>query len=179
MSAEGASEILAYWLIPAEPARSYFCSLISDLARRLEAPAFEPHVTLHVTKADNEDAAGVLKNALTDFKTLRLSIARLDCSDKFTKTLYVQFQPDAALQRLSEKLRTASVAKDDYELNPHLSLIYKTMAPEAKRQIIDSLHLAFSEVDFDSIKAVISPAKIESREDVESWRTVATQPSSG
>jgi hypothetical protein len=77
---------------------------------------------------------------------------------------------------MSEKLRAASVSQRDYELNPHLSLIYKTMAPEAKRQIVNSLHLAFSEVDFDLVKAVISPAKIESREDVESWRMVTTWP---
>jgi hypothetical protein len=50
------------------------------------------------------------------------------------------------------------------------------MAPEAKRRIMNSIKLAFSEADFDLVKAVISPAKIESREDVESWRIVTTQP---
>jgi predicted component of type VI protein secretion system len=179
VSDELADEILTYWLIPAEPARSYFRSLICDLARRLGAPVFEPHVTLYVTKAAAENPAGVLQSALTDLKPLRLSVAGLDCSDKFTKTLYVQFHPDAALQGLSEKLRAASVSQREYELKPHLSLIYKTMAPEAKRRIMNSLNLAFTEADFDMVKAVISPAKIESREDVESWRIVTTQPLTG
>ena len=172
-------DILTYWLIPAEGARSYFGSLIRDLALRFDAPVFEPHVTLYVTQVANEDPAAVLQSALADFRPLRLSVAGLDCSDKFTKTLYVQFQPDAALQKLSEKLRAASVSQREYELNPHLSLIYKTMAPEAKREIMNSLHLAFAEADFDSVKAVLSPAKIESREDVESWRIVAAQPLTG
>lgn len=167
--------LLTYWLIPAEPARIYFNSLIRDLALRFDAPAFEPHVTLYVTRAANENPAAVLQSALADFRPLRLSVAGLDCSGTFTKTLYIQFQPDAAVQRLSEKLRAASVSQREYELNPHLSLIYKTMAPEAKREIINSLHLAFTEADFDSVKAVVSPAKIESREDVEAWRMVATQ----
>lgn len=179
MSDKGANEILTYWLIPAEPARSYFRSLIHDLALRWDAPVFEPHVTLYVAKAAGENAAGVLRSALTDFKPLRLSVAGLDCSDKFTKTLYVQFQPDAALRSLSEKLRAASVSQPEYELNPHLSLIYKTMAPEAKRRIINSLNLAFTQLDFDLLKAVISPSQIESREDIESWRIVATQPLRG
>lgn len=179
VSADAGNEILTYWLIPAEPARSYFSSLICDLAHRLDAPVFEPHVTLYVTKAADEDAAGVLLSALTNLKPIRLSTAGLDCSDKFTKALYVQFQPDSALSRVSERLRAASVSQGAYELNPHLSLIYKTMAPEAKRQIIDSLNLAFTGTDFDSVKAVISPAKVESREDVESWRIVAIQPLTG
>lgn len=179
MSDNTATEILTYWLTPAEPARRYFRSLICDLALRLDAPVFEPHVTLYVTKAADENPAAVLQSALTNLKPLRLSIAGLDCSDKFTKTLYVQFHPEAALQRLSENLRAASVSQREYELNPHLSLIYKTMAPETKRRVINSLNLAFTEADFDLVKAVMSPAKIESREDVESWRIVATQLLSG
>jgi len=179
VSDDRAGEILTYWLIPAEPARSYFGALIRDLALRFDAPVFEPHVTLYVTQAANENPAAVLQCALADFRPLRLSVARLDCSDEFTKTLYLQFQPDAAVQKLSEKLRAASASQREYELNPHLSLIYKMMAPEAKREIMNSLHLAFTEVDFDLVKAVISPAKIESREDVESWRIVAAQPLTG
>jgi 2'-5' RNA ligase len=179
VSADVADEILTYWLTPAEPARSYFRSLICDLAFRLDAPVFEPHVTLYVTKAADENPAGVLQSALANVKPLRLSFAGLGSSDKFTKTLYVQFQPDAALRRLSEKLRTASVSQRQYELNPHLSLIYKTMTPESKRPIMNSLKLAVTEADFDLVKAVISPAKIESREDVESWRIVTTQPLTG
>ena len=175
MGSDAANEILTYWLIPAEPARSYFRSLICDLAFRFDAPVFEPHVTLYVTRAGAENPAGVLRSALTNHKPLRLGVAGLDCSDKFTKTLYVQFQPDAELRKLSEKLRAASASQREYDLNPHLSLIYKTMALEAKRQIINSLHLAFAVVDFDLVKAVTSPAKIESREDVESWRIVTTE----
>lgn len=179
MSDDGADEILTYWLIPAEPARSYFRSLICDLALRFDAPVFEPHVTLYVTKAAGENPVAVLQGAVSNFRPLRLSLAGLDYSDKFTKTLYVQFEPDAALQRLSENLRAASNSPCEYELNPHLSLIYKTMAPEAKHRIMNSLHLALTDANFDLVKAVISPAKIESREDVESWRIVVTQALSG
>lgn len=175
MSADGADAILTYWLIPAEPARSYFRSLIVDLARRLDAPVFEPHVTLYVTKAAEESPAAVLQTALTNPKPLRLSITGLACSDEFTKTLSVQFQPSSALRKVSEQLRAASVSQREYELNPHLSLIYKTMTPETKRQIMNLLDLACTEVEFDSVKAVVSPAKVESREDVESWRILATQ----
>ena len=174
-----ADEIVTYWLIPAEPARSYFGALIRDLALRFDAPVFAPHVTLYVTQAAKENPAAVLQSALADSRPLRLSVEGLDGSDEFTKTLYIQFRQDAAVQKLSEKLRAASVSQPEYELNPHLSLIYQTMAPKAKREIINSLHLAFGEVDFDSVKAVLSPAKIESRQDVESWRIVATQPLTG
>ena len=176
MSDNRSDDFLTYWLIPEEPARSYFRSLICDLAFRFAAPVFEPHVTLYVTKAAGENPSALLQSALLNLKPIRLSLAGLDYSDKFTKTLYIQFEPEAALQKLSEKLRAASASPCEYELNPHLSLIYKTMAPEAKREVMNSLKLALTEATFDLVQAVISPAKIESREDVEAWRIVATQP---
>lgn len=172
-------EIVTYWLTPAAPAKSYLSSVIRDLALRWLAPVFEPHVTLYVTKAADENPAEVLQSTLIKCGPIRLSIAGLEHSDKFTKTLYVQFHPDAALQRLSDRLRAASISPREYELNPHLSLIYKTLTPETKQEIIHSLDLAFTEVEFDSVKAVISPGQIESRKDVESWRIVATQPLTG
>jgi hypothetical protein len=175
MSSAAANEILAYWLVPAEPAWRYLHSLIRDLAARLNAPEFEPHLTLYVTPAGNDHPTGMLEDALPDFQPLRLSVTGIDCSDEFTKTLFLQFRPDEMLARLSAKLRSASVSQCEYHLNPHLSLIYKKMPTETKMQIANSLCLPFIEVEFDLVKAVISPAKIETNDDVNSWRVVASQ----
>ena len=173
------NEILAYWLTPAEPARGYFSSLIRDLAARFDAPIFEPHITIFVTGAGNENPTEVLGDAVTDLKPFRLFETGIDHSDAFTRTLFVQFRPDEALTRLSEKLRSASTPRSAYELNPHLSLIYKKMSQEARTQIAASLRLPFNEVRFDIVKAVICPAKIEARGDVEAWRIVAEETLTG
>jgi 2'-5' RNA ligase len=167
--------IVTYWLIPAEPARSHFHSLIQDLARRFHAPVFEPHVTLYVTEPGNENPADVLKDTLHKIKPPSLSITAVNYSDEFTKTLFVEFRPDGSLARLNGKLRASSASGPEYQLHPHLSLIYKTMSRETKMQLANSLRLPFDDVRFDSAKAVISPAKIESRADVEAWRIVAEQ----
>jgi 2'-5' RNA ligase len=175
VSADAANEILTYWLIPAEPARSYFRSLISDLARRFDAPVFEPHVTLYVTESGNENPAGVLRETSRNIEPPRLSITAINYSDEFTKSLFVEFQPADFLASLNEKLRAGSASQPEYQLNPHLSLIYKTMSPGTKTQLAKSLRLPFDEVRFDSAKAVTSPAKIRSRGDVEAWRVVAEE----
>jgi hypothetical protein len=175
VSTDAANEILTYWLIPAEPARSYFRSLISDLARRFDAPVFELHVTLYVTEPGNENPADVLRETLRNIKPPRLSITAIKYSHEFTKTLFVEFQPDDLLASLSGKLRAGSASQHKYQLNPHLSLIYKTMSSETKVQLANSLRIPSDDVRFDSAKAVISPARIESRADVEAWRVLAEE----
>jgi 2'-5' RNA ligase len=174
MTSASTEQILTYWLVPAEPARTHFASIISDLALRFDAPVFEPHVTIYVTRSKNENTGDALKPALANCKAYRLLISGIDCSEEFTKTVFVQFEADQALTELNGNLRRASAFQNDYQLNPHLSLIYKTMSHETKEEIARSLTLPFKEVLFDTAKAVISPSRIQSREDVDAWCVVAT-----
>jgi hypothetical protein len=174
-----AETIVTYWLIPAEPERNYFRTLIEDLSARFDAPVFEPHVTLYVTEPGNENPAGVLRETFRNIEPPRLSITAINYSDEFTKTLFVEFQPDDLLASLNEKLRAGSASQREYPLNPHLSLIYKTMSPATKAETANSLRLPFDEVLFASAKALISPARIEARADVEAWRVVAGESFAG
>jgi 2'-5' RNA ligase len=170
---EKREKIVTYWLCPAEPERRQFARLIVDLAARFDAPAFEPHVTIHVTSAEPEDPGTVLEETVRGRGPYRLRVHGLDYSDKYTKTLFAQLVPDAALTQLSEDLRRASISPGDYQLNPHISLLYKTMDEETKRQLAASIVLPFTDVSFSKVKAVLSPAEIKSQADVEAWRVVA------
>ena len=170
----GRSErIITYWLCPAEPAHSQLSAIIGDLAARFNAPVFEPHVTLYVTSADGVGAATVVEKVVKTRAPYRLTVRGIDYSDEFTKTLFVQFAPDRDVAGLSDELRRASASASDYKLNPHLSLIYRELDRDTKRGLATSLRLPFTEVVFSSVKAVLSPGTIRSREDVEAWRVVA------
>jgi len=167
--------MVAYWVTPAEPARSFFASSIADLAVRFEAPLFEPHVTVYACEKKGENPPEILSDAMAHWEPIRLAVRDIQCSDEFTKTLFVQFEPSAELARLSNAIKEASGMDDDYGLNPHLSLIYKKMPLETKMEIANSLCLPFTEVEFDSVKAIVSSAKIATSDDVNSWRVVATR----
>ena len=173
MSKAPAKELLAFWLVPTEPARSYFVSLIRDFAARFDAPIFEPHVTLHGTDPGGEDGQKLVNRVVARTKRCRLRIAGIGHSQKFTKTLFVQFDPGDEVAALSAKFRAASKSPVDYELNPHLSLIYKELPAEEKAVIAAELNIPFREVTFDLVKAVVSPAEIKSQSAVEAWRVVA------
>lgn len=175
MAQPAETKILTCWLIPAEPARGYFASLIGDLATQFDAPAFEPHLTVYVTTAGNDNAADLLERVVAGCRAYSLLAAGVDYAEEFTKTVFVRFKPNEPVTRLSANFREASTIKNDYQINPHVSLIYKTMPGETKAAIANSLSLPFHEVRFDEAKAVISPAEIKSRKDVEAWRVVATQ----
>ncbi len=172
---EERSSVIAYWLIPAELAHSFFQRLIKDLARRHNAPFFEPHVTIYVGANDANAAEKALSKAAREWQTINLKALGINHSDEFIKTLFVQFAMNRKLRQLHQTIRDAAQDLSDYELNPHLSLLYKNMPATARRELADSIKVPFSGVIFDSLKAVRCISPTQRGADVDAWRVIATR----
>src|SRR5215475_1588230 len=100
--------------MPSEPAHSCFQQIVNDLARRYDAPVFEPHVTVHVG-ADNADAAKqAIADAARECIPIRLTPIGIHESQEFVKTLFVQFAVSAELRRINEIIRNAAYDSSQY-----------------------------------------------------------------
>jgi 2'-5' RNA ligase len=171
--------VIAYWLIPSEPAHSFFQQIINNLARHYDAPVFEPHMTIHVG-ADRADAAkNALGDAARECKLIGLTPLGIDQSDEFTKTLFVDFPVSAELRNINGIIREAANDSSHYQLKPHLSLLYQNLAAPTRRQLAVSINVPLSEVTFDAIKAVRCVSPMKSGADVEAWHVVAAASLSG
>jgi 2'-5' RNA ligase len=168
--------VIAYWLIPTEPARSYFQNIVNDLAEQYSAPEFEPHVTVHVGVDCTETVDEVLSKAGRSSKKIALQVLNVSSSSEFIKTLFVHFTRSTQLQQLNQSIRTAAQDSSDYQPSPHLSLLYKQMSIQDRRLLTRSIEVPFSGVTFDSLKAVRCVSPTRSRADVEGWRVVAEKP---
>ena len=167
--------VISYWLIPSEPAHSFFQRIINDLARRYDAPLFEPHVTFHVG-ADRADAAKkALGAAERECKLIGLTPLGIDQSDQFIKTLFVQFAMSVELRKISDIIREVANDSSPYELKPHLSLLYKNLAAAARSELAASIAVPFSEISFDSLQAIRCVSPTQKCADVEAWELIASR----
>jgi 2'-5' RNA ligase len=171
--------VIAYWLIPTEPAHSFFGGIINDLAHRYDAPIFEPHLTIHVGRDCADLAETALAHAASNCKPICLEPLEIDQSEEFIKTLFVQFGLSAELREVNETIRQAAHDSSQYELNPHLSLLYKNMAAAKRQELAASIEVPFSDVTFGALKAVRCVSPTESCKDVESWRVLTAASFSG
>jgi 2'-5' RNA ligase len=165
--------VIAYWLIPSEPAHSVFQQIVNDLARRYDAPVFEPHVTIYVGANTTDAVNTTLSKAARDCKRIMLQALEVSHSDEFIKTLFVEFGLNTKLRQLNQVIRSAAQDSSDYDLKPHLSLLYKRMSVQTRRQLARSIEVPFSQVVFDSLKAVRCISPTQNRADVEVWRVVS------
>jgi 2'-5' RNA ligase len=161
--------------MPAKPARKFFQGLIEKLARRYDAPVFEPHVTVHVGEDHADAAEKALSRGSRECQRINLEHLGIDHSDEFIKTLFVRFAPDKKLQRLNAIIRAAAQDPVRYQLKPHLSLLYKNIPVAAPRALADSIRVPFSDVTFDGLRAVRCISPTQSRAEVEAWRVIATR----
>ena len=167
--------VIAYWLIPAEPAHSFFYRVIDDLARRYEAAAFEPHVTLHVGADRADSAQEALAESVRECTPIKLKPLGIQQSNEFVKTLFVQFELTSELSHVKGIVRDAAHDSSQYDLQPHLSLLYNKMEGAVRRELAASIVVPFSEVTFDRIKTVRCLSPTQCRADVESWRVIGAE----
>jgi hypothetical protein len=164
---------VAYWLVPAAPALTFFQELIETLARTYSAPVFVPHVTLYAGESPPGEAPlAVLDAAIGQVSEVCLQVIDLRYTAAFTKTLFIQLQPSELLARLTVDLRRLSARPSAYMLDPHLSLLYQSISESAKHHLATTIRLPMSTICFDEVWAILSPGPTHTTEDVRGWEVV-------
>jgi 2'-5' RNA ligase len=164
---------IVYWLMPADPERELFCDIIRILYKQFDAPNFDPHLTVLVTKEDRQSPANVLKQIKAS--PIRLSVRGISFADEFTKTLFVRMESSKPLEELVVDLGRATKSRTKSVGDPHVSLLYKKIPASTKRELASTIKLPFREVVFDSVVAVRCAWPTRSHADVETWRRLATK----
>src|SRR5207248_2995384 len=146
------------------------------------------HIAFAVDDVDEALRAVVAAGGSTDAVDATLSMAARNCepivlqslevshSDEFIKTLFVQFAMNRQLQQVNQSIRAEVQDSSDYQLNPHLSLLYKRMSIQERCLLTRSIEVPLPEVAFDSLKAVRCVSPTRNRADVEAWRVIGEKP---
>lgn len=167
------------WLTPCEPLRTSLRSMVSQLTARLDAVEFEPHVTVFCGPSTDAEARAVAAQVARQFSPIELIAARLDHSEHYTKTLFVQFRDSARLRRIFDSTAALYSRSSNYVLNPHLSLIYKKLAEDIRRNLCQTLDVPMGSYRFDRIRMIETELPIEDDGPVRRWRLVCDEPLDG
>jgi 2'-5' RNA ligase len=164
------------WLTPQEPLRTTLSAVIRRLAQDLDAAEFEPHVTLFCGRSSDEEANAIARGIAAQFPPITLSAERLAYTDRFTKTLFVQFEDSAIARRMFEAARRSYAHPSDYAFNPHLSLLYKKLPETRQRALCDTLDLPRGSYGFDRVRMIETELPIEDDGAIRRWRIVCDEP---
>ena len=160
------------WLTPCEPLRSALRSIIGRLAVSLDAVAFEPHLTVHCGPSTDAEARAVAHRIARQFSPMELTADRLCQTERYTKTLFVQFQELAPARQLFEVAAAGYSRQSNYILDPHLSLLYKTLPEPERTDLCETLDVPMGDYKFDRLRMIETELPIEDAGPVRRWRVV-------
>ena len=162
----------SFWLLPAEPIKWQLHSIIQQLAKKYDAIDFEPHVTISSGPSDDDQTRTVTRGIASLFSLGELIPVKLDYTSAYTKTLFIQFQESEAVRRMSDAIKDRNALPVNYVLNPHLSLLYKTMPVAMQAEICRTLDVPKGIYLFDRLRAVETEIPLTLPEQIKRWRTV-------
>jgi sulfur relay (sulfurtransferase) DsrC/TusE family protein len=162
----------SFWLLPAEPLRTQLRSIIRQLAMKHGASEFEPHVSLSCAPSDDDQTRIIGCEIASLFSPVELTPVKLDYTSEYTKTLFIQFQASEAARRLSDAIKDRSAETSNYVLNPHLSLLYKTMPKAAQDEACRLLNVPKGTYFFDRLQAIETELPLTEPEQIKRWRVV-------
>ena len=168
-------KFIAVCLVPADKDKLILDNIIKSLAEKFDAYPFIPHITIYAGIFMEENKAKMLNDqALKELllKPFTVNVKKLDHSEIFSKTLYVDFQTNSPMKKIYHYLRKKFLKYTDFNLHPHLSLIYKNNMPVGeKTKLINRLNIP-NRILFDRIDVITSPRDIMKEEDVLSWKII-------
>jgi len=169
----------SFWLVPAEPLNGQLRAIIQQLAETYDAIDFEPHVTLTSGPSDDGLTQTIARSIANLFSRVELIPVKLEYSSAFAKTLFVQFQDPGAARQMSDAIKARNAQCANYVLNPHLSLVYKTMPVAARAEICRGLDVPKKTYVFDRLRAIETEIPLTEPAQVKRWRTVFECPFGG
>ena len=106
MSTRGQTEF-ALWLMPDDLTKRRVQPVIQTLAKTYDAPSFDAHVTVYAGPSNDAEMKAIVA-AVSGFLPVRLAAEKLNHTNAYTKTLFVQFGESENLRSMFESAKAAA-----------------------------------------------------------------------
>lgn len=166
---------ISIWLVSQENQEVQLRKIINDLASRYGAFSFVPHITAYHfdNVRDLNEVMNQTKEIAGQSLPFSLDLESVSYSDIFTKTLYAQYKINSHLKNLYEQFRKRFFDQFPYEINPHLSLIYKNNMSEIDKKKEINRILVPKQINLDRLIMIARDGSIKQEKDVLDWKNVA------
>jgi hypothetical protein len=157
--------------MPASFDRDILKKSIDRIAQQVGGPTFEPHVTILAGENELTYAAlsAVVRNVvITPLLPITVETAGIATSKDYHKDLFITFADETPFLKISRRF-AAALQNTSFQLNPHVSLMYRTMDNGAKEGLAATVPVP-SKLTFERI-ALVTPGIGQINWDrVEAWQ---------
>lgn len=131
----------AIWYEPTGVIYDELKTLIFDLAKKYDAPTFQPHITLLPggSGLGRDDVVIKLQKIIKITEPFTTEFESYGYLDEYFKCLFVKVKQTKSIMSFAHRIQQEFNNKSNPEFTPHLSILYGKFPNEEKDKIIQSL----------------------------------------
>lgn len=161
-----------FWVVPDGEVYESLKAVITDLSKKMNAPAFSPHMTLHgVVESNDNEIVEKVKEAAKHISQFELELGPIEFSTTYFQCVFVRIKATAQLFNAHLELRKAFGISENHVFMPHASLLYSDMDMEEREKVAKSTRLQHHTFIAKEITIVRAD-----QPDPETWEVVAVVP---
>jgi len=116
--------------------------IINRLSKKYNSILFKPHITAYgLVNIELDNISKICQNILTGLKPFDVHFLNISYSDYFWKTLFVNLKPSKIMTKIHKNFSEKIQKLENNVFEPHISLIYKKMSNDHKKEISMTLRL--------------------------------------
>ena len=161
--------MFAIWLTFQKNDEDFLQQIINDLSKKYNSISFKPHITGYGLITMELDKISIIcKNISSRFQPFSVEFLNILYSNDLWKTLFVNLKTSIIINEIHNNLKNEFQKIETDVLDPHISLIYKNMPSNYKKEIIKNLKLK-KQFKINSISILNYSNKIENWKIVEKF----------
>ena len=113
--------------LPSDEDAVWLSATVSSLSKIYDAPVFIPHLTIYGNlNIDLKELHKIAQRVMKNIEVFSTEVERISFLDTLGKTLFIQIKENEVLQNVYQRLKKELGHNSSYQLNPHISLMYKS-----------------------------------------------------
>ena len=161
--------MFAIWLTFQKNDEDFLQQIINDLSKKYNSISFKPHITGYgLINMELDKILIISKNISTRFQPFNVEFLNILYSNDLWKALFVDLKTNTIVNKIHNNFENEFKKIERCEFDPHISLIYKNMSSNDKKEIIKNLKLK-KQFKINSISILSYSNKIENLKIVEKF----------
>tara|TARA_B110000467_G_scaffold3232_1_gene2704 strand:- start:633 stop:1133 length:501 start_codon:yes stop_codon:yes gene_type:complete len=134
--------VFAIWYLFDEDDESYLSTIISNLAKKYDAPSFTPHITAYgLVNIDLKTLDQKILESIPDIQSFIVERSSINFSNNFWKSFFVEILSNKNFIKINNNLTKKLSKFSEYSFSPHISLLYKHLEQSQKQFLTKSIDI--------------------------------------